>query len=535
MATVLTIAYVTYIVVLAGCVLWRYIDEDNAIARHENRVYWVFSAILIGFTALRPFGAGMDDPVHYSLHYRDLCPLTECNNWFSKGRDSVWYFVVAALKSVWSTPLVILWLAAGVLFIKLYIITRLSKNLLLALLIYVGIFYQAHDMTTHRQSMAALFYLLAFYAMVRYRPKTSIPFLLLSGLTHKQAWISALLLLVPWIRRHGAISHRFIVLAISLILLGFYPKLILSNLMGWGVMPVAAARLIESHLQLQQEGWVNLHFRAVPLEGYPLTLFVLYSLSGSGLRGDRVWSNAAASLCIAYFVLWITAGEEILQYRQFYFFLLPLVVLVGCGDLRRLTVISSVILVALYVVKYDLMHPFFVDTAWIKFSVQGNGSINKDERERWVPCGQECRNYSKGPLRFYAVPAEGYRFAGWSGVCDGVSFNCSFIHNGNNIMTARFESVSSLVVTKSGEGVVTAMGGMKCGLDCEQRVDGGQLLGDGGPQTVLRAKSAPGYRFAGWSGACEGEQPTCHLTLDEDRSVEAVFEPIDKLGGGHLP
>jgi hypothetical protein len=535
MATVLTIAYVTYIVVLAGCVLWRHIVQENTIARHEPLVYWVFSAILIGFTALRPFGAGMDDPVHYSLHYRDLCPLTECNNWFSKGRDFIWYLVVAALKSVWSTPLVILWLAAGVLFIKLYIITRLSHNLILALLIYVGIFYQAHDMTTHRQSMAALFYLLAFYAMVRYRPTVSLPFLLLSGFTHKQAYLSPLLLLVPWISRHGTIIHRFIVLAISLILLGFYPKLILSNLMGWGVMPVAAARLIESHLQLQQEGWVNLHFRAVPLEIYPLTVFVLYGLSGCRKTDNRAWSYAAASLCVAYFILWFTAGEETLQYRLFYFFLLPLVAMVCCGEIKRLTVVSSVILMALYVFKYDIKHPFFLDTAWIKTSVEGDGLILKDEREAWVPCGQECRVYKKVKLEFHAVPFKGYRFSGWGGVCGGASYTCSFINDSNNFLIARFESVSSLVVTKSGEGIVVALNGMKCGPDCEQRVDGGELLVDGAPKTVLEAKPAPGYQFAGWSGACEGEQPTCHLTLDEDRSVEAVFEPIDKLGGGHLP
>jgi hypothetical protein len=182
--------------------------------------------------------------------------------------------------------------------------------------------------------------------------------------------------------------------------------------------------------------------------------------------------------------------------------------------------------VALYVFKYDIKHEFFLDTAWIKTSVEGNGIILKDEREAWVPCGQECRVYKKVKLDFNAVPFKGYRFSGWGGVCDGFSYTCSFINNSNNILIARFESVSLLVVTKSGEGLVTALGGMKCGLDCEQRVDGGQLLVDGGPQTVLRAKSAPGYRFAGWSGACEGIQPTCHLTLDQDYSVKAMFLPM---------
>jgi hypothetical protein len=535
MATLLTIAYVTYVCFLAGCTLWRYVDEDNAIVRHENRFYWVFSAILIGFTALRPFGAGMDDPVHYSLHYRDLCPITECQNWFSKGRDFLWYFLVAALKSVWPTPLVILWLAASVLLIKLYLIARLSRNLLLALLIYVGIFYQPHDMTTHRQSMAVLFYFLAFYAMACYRPISSIPFLVLSGLTHKQAYLSNLLLLVPWIRRHRTRFCWFVFLAVGLILLGLYPNLYVASLMRHGVIPISAAQFLQGYLQARHESWFHMHFRAFPLEVYPLTVFVLYTLKGGSRTDDRVWSNAAASLCVAYFILWISAGAEILQYRLFYFFLLPLVVLVGCCDLRPLTVVSSVILVALYVVKYDLIHPFFLDYAQIEFSVQGNGSISKDESERWVPCGPECRNYSKGPLRFYAMPDNGYRLAGWGGVCDGFRLNCSFIHNGNNVLTARFVRVYSLAVTKTGEGVVSALGGMRCGPDCEQRVDGGDLRVDGGLQTVLHAKSAPGYRFAGWSGACEGIQPTCHLTLDEDRSVEAVFEPIDKLGAGHLP
>ncbi len=47
-----------------------------------------------------------------------------------------------------------------------------------------------------------------------------------------------------------------------------------------------------------------------------------------------------------------------------------------------------------------------------------------------------------------------------------------------------------------------------------------------GARVRVRAVPASGYRVAAWSGACAGDESTCLVRLDRDRSVGVSFEPI---------
>jgi hypothetical protein len=531
MAAGLTLIFVAYVGLLSGAVCWRYLGRYTWVEHHETRIYWVLASGLIGFTALRPFGAGLDDGVHYIQHYRDTCPVTECQNWLRAGRDFVWYLAIAVLKSVWETPAVILWLSAVCLLIKLVVIWQLSQHLLLALLIYVSVFYQAHDMTTFRQSMAVLFYLLAFWSLVRCRIVGSLSFLILSGLTHKQAVIAPLLLMAPWFSRHQSMILPVILTCTLLILLGLYPHSGTGMLPSWDVLPMGLSKFLLTYIHPSDSGWLGLNLRGIPLEIYPLTLGLVYLIKTCDSGCGPVWSAAVAGICLAYLVLWFSAGAEVVQYRLFYFFLLPLVFVMGCGALRKFTVPIALFIATVFIVKYDVLHSLFLDSAKIHFTIEGNGTI-ENGASVWVPCGQNCRDYGVDTrVRFVAVPAEGHRFAGWSGECSGDDTWCSLIMDGNGEVSAHFVPVAALTVVKSGEGMVAALGGMTCGSDCEQRVDGGQVLVEAGPTTTLKALPASGARFAGWSGACHGVQPTCHLTMDQDYFVRAIFVPLDGPSG----
>lgn len=73
------------------------------------------------------------------------------------------------------------------------------------------------------------------------------------------------------------------------------------------------------------------------------------------------------------------------------------------------------------------------------------------------------------------------------------------------------------LVRAGGGGVITsAIGSLRCDSTCDVRVPAGLRL-------VLRAEADVAAIFAGWSGGCQGSDPTCELTIFQDTRVEAVF------------
>ena len=78
-----------------------------------------------------------------------------------------------------------------------------------------------------------------------------------------------------------------------------------------------------------------------------------------------------------------------------------------------------------------------------------------------------------------------------------------------------------LAVLTSGEGTV-AGGGIDCGPKCSTAVAANTAV-------TLTAKAVPGWRLAGWSGACTGAGP-CTVTMNASRTVSATFVPSLRLG-----
>jgi len=81
----------------------------------------------------------------------------------------------------------------------------------------------------------------------------------------------------------------------------------------------------------------------------------------------------------------------------------------------------------------------------------------------------------------------------------------------------------TLVVGNTGvagaSGTVTSEPpGISCGSDCSESYPSGT-------DVTLTASSAAGSVFSGWSGACFGTDPTCELTMSQNRSVTATFHP----------
>ncbi len=79
-----------------------------------------------------------------------------------------------------------------------------------------------------------------------------------------------------------------------------------------------------------------------------------------------------------------------------------------------------------------------------------------------------------------------------------------------------------------GQGrVVSDPEGIDCGTECEAGFPDGT-------QVSLTAVPAPGHKFVGWSGGCQGAE-ACALTLSSDVQVTAAFEPFRILFASSLP
>lgn len=89
-------------------------------------------------------------------------------------------------------------------------------------------------------------------------------------------------------------------------------------------------------------------------------------------------------------------------------------------------------------------------------------------------------------------------------------------------LTARLLSGATyeLSLSNSGNGsVLSTPAGIDCGADCSHR------YGDG-TQVTLHATPSSGYLFAGWGGACSGQESQCSVTMSAAQSVSAVFAPF---------
>jgi hypothetical protein len=106
-------------------------------------------------------------------------------------------------------------------------------------------------------------------------------------------------------------------------------------------------------------------------------------------------------------------------------------------------------------------------------------------------------------------------------------FSASFRRSETITSTIKF--VLDVTVKGSGEGTVTA-GRIKCkkSLTASNRICSSSF--EAGAEVALTATPDEGSIFVGWEGDCTGAGP-CQLTMDEARSVAAIFDVGDRFTG----
>ena len=153
--------------------------------------------------------------------------------------------------------------------------------------------------------------------------------------------------------------------------------------------------------------------------------------------------------------------------------------------------------------------------------VTGNGSVTS--APAGISCGSACSTAfnANTSVTLSAVAGAGSVFAGWSGACSGTSATCTVTMADARTVGASFVASAqyTLSVTSGAGGIVTTVPGA---IDCGTRCIAGFAAGTA---VNLVARPNPGYRFAGWSGACSGTS-TCDLTMNANSAVQASFAPV---------
>lgn len=340
--------------------LFSYNREVGKNCGAHNYFYILFSVLLVLFAAFRPIGVSRDD-INYLDIFNTICPSISCEKWVQGSRDWGWFSAVGLLKSIWLDPRVMLLLSACGLIVKLWVIYRICRQPMMALLLYAGVFYQILDLTQFRVSLASTFYFVSFYFLYRGKFLVGGALTLFAGLFHKQAFISPLILIGKKLR----IQHSMLVVLCSLpivmMLLGFYPeipkiiKAFYSDNASGSFFTQGLEMYLESKAAGYYEGW-----RVAPIVYYPFIALALFLSKDILIEDETLYGYISIGILSGAWILWGFASLPDVQTRFFEFMMMPVVLLAGlCRfDLLRFGTVSTVS--GVFIVKYNILHQLIV-------------------------------------------------------------------------------------------------------------------------------------------------------------------------------
>ena len=360
---------------------------------NSHALYWIFSTPLILFTALRPWGIMRDDRAYLAI-FNNLSSDHFENGLFS--RDALWFALIFTLKSISQNVAWIQVTAASVLFIKLLLLQTISKprNQLIVLFVYTCSYWQLHDLTQFRGSLAALFLIAFFWYTLKNRATLRFASLALAIQAHNSAIATLIYLverpivkIVSLIRRAGNLGssknigtsaqvhqlgsrpYRFpvmlstrttsiiVVTLLALIQIGAYPDL--GGAIGFfNSSAQESTQHLSAQLNLYNERALDGNYqsyRALPailIVTIACYLFMLRSLRCQ--HTDVHIQIAARSLIISCFLAWMFASISDVQVRYYELFLLGGLVLVGTIRSTYSFLAAAVVGVA-YFAKFNIL------------------------------------------------------------------------------------------------------------------------------------------------------------------------------------
>jgi PKD repeat protein len=165
---------------------------------------------------------------------------------------------------------------------------------------------------------------------------------------------------------------------------------------------------------------------------------------------------------------------------------------------------------------YNLSH------YWLTVSKHGTGSGTVTSSPAGISCGDSCEaSFDADTLvTLTATPDASSTFSGWSGPCSGTG-SCQVTMDQARSVTATFAAKAfTLTVGKDGTGsgtVSSSPAGISCGDSCQASFDAGTLV-------TLTATPDASSTFSGWSDPCSSGPGSCQVTMDQARSMLAIFD-----------
>lgn len=344
---------------LLACVgLWALKSHKNVVARKgEGALFWVFGMAMAAFSAFRPIGIAPDDLAYLDIYNRVVCPTLTCGQWVQGGRDWGWYSLVGLLKSFGLSSRVMLLITAFAVLIKLWVIFRLSRRPMVALLFFTAVFYEVQDLTAFRVSLSLAVFMVAIYSLVCHHKSIGVLATFTPGLFHKQALLSPLILLAGVLHRWYATFVVLCLLPIALLFMGLsfhaYKEISIYQSMPWLQLAIQG---MENYIAIGQSGVYD-KVRIMPYSYLPLIALMVCFAKDVVASNMDLYRYCGMSFVIACWLTWFFASWQEPQARFFEFFALPSVLLVGNFRNRVLQNTGVILVSAVFVVRYNVLHP----------------------------------------------------------------------------------------------------------------------------------------------------------------------------------
>lgn len=323
----------------------------------ENWVFWLFALVMAAFAAFRPIGIARDDLAYLEI-FKSICPSLVCAKWIQTPRDWGWYSLIGFLKSFWDVPRVMLWVSVIALLIKLGVVFKLSRRPLVGLMFFTGVFYQVQDLTAFRVSLSMAVFMVSIYVLSRQLRLIGALSTFLPGFVHQQAFLSPMILLSGILKRRYIVFPVLTLAPICLLFIGFtfQAYMEISSYKDVPLVSYLMAQGLSSYVAIGQSGAYE-SIRVMPYSYLPLILLIVYFAKDVFSTNNELYRYCAMSLMVACWLAWVCAGWQEPQARFFEYFALPTVLLVGNFRNSLLPNLGVIVVSALFVVRYNILHP----------------------------------------------------------------------------------------------------------------------------------------------------------------------------------
>lgn len=335
---------------ILACVVW--LKQFPYRERIDRSLFWTFGIVLVVFAILRPVGLARDDVAYVEI-IKGLCATPDCAQVIPTTRDYVWYYLVKLGLPYHPSSLRIALVLSGLgVLIKLFVIDRLCRQRILALLLFIPLCYLQYDLTQLRAGLAISWMMLGVYWLVQLRPVLGGAALFTNFAVHSQAAFSPGLLaywLFGWSRW---VLPLALLGLLGLLYGGFYPSALALN--WWGVVPETS-----SYFGGMQAG-AYAGVKVFPWGYFLMLAYGVWLCSSATIHTRRISEIVAAGLFLGVALAWFFAIIPTMQTRLFEFYAVPLVFLAGNVGSSRLKIAVTILLSLVLYLRLELLNDWIL-------------------------------------------------------------------------------------------------------------------------------------------------------------------------------